>query len=527
MKFKNGGDEEMKPLKKIISFLLLLLLFPIIGGLKTVIADETEDQVQVTLHKLLFKEGNLPEITPNDGKNNPFGSLNSELMKFTGLNEVTFAVYDVTEAYYQLKKEGLTTMEAQSQLVNTEKGSKLAEATTKTIAGEDGIAIFSLPKKDALGNFKAYRFVETNAPAEYVAQAGISAPFVLILPIIKDNNQELTDLHLYPKNEQIPYEDPVLKKEVATDHKDFELGATIPYEITTPIPLDVWSYQSYRLEDKGNEALHFKEDSLKVTVEEKDFENEKDYTLEATKQGFVLGFKPEKLKAYAGKELKVSYTMTLVKAEKAAVENEVTLYPGNHEEIKAKTTIYTGGKQFLKVHRKKQDETLAGAKFVLRNDQGKYLLQKDEKNHWETITGDVVRAAKNLTVFTSDEKGLFAVQGLAYGAYELVEIVAPKGFILSKEAVTFNVDEKSFPQADLAPLKVVNEPKTNPVAAKPTTSPSKGKTQGSLSGKLPKTGEKIITGASYLGLVFMLLALGIYTKKQIEKRKKNEKQLEK
>lgn len=478
-----------------------MLLFPIVGGIQGVFADETTDNVQVTLHKLLFEDGNLPEVAQNNGKTNPFGPTNPELLDFVGLNQVTFEVYDVTEAYYQLLKDGVKSSDAQKQLVNTDKGTKVSEATTKTVAGEDGIATFSLPRKDAEGNFKVYRFVEVNAPKEYVDKAGMSDPLVLTLPIITDNENELTDIHLYPKNEQTPSDTPDLEKKVAANYSDFELGAMIPYEITTTIPYDVWTYNHYALEDKGNSALTFNEDSLKVTADGTTFSN---YTKKATAHGFTLDFTPADLKNYAGKKLKVTYTMTLKDANQEAVENDVTLYPGDHDVIKDKTTIYTGGKQFVKVNRKQQNKTLADAKFVLRNNKGEYLLQKDGKNNWQKVSGNLTTAAKNLTILTSNAKGLFEIKGLSYGSYELVELASPKGFVLSQEAVPFKVNEESFPEKGL-PLKVVNEPEEKP------------------HGRLPQTGEKIVKGFSYLGAGLIVLALGIYLYKKLEKGKHNEK----
>lgn len=515
----------MKSFKKVFSLLLLMFLFPVVGGIQAVSADETTDNVQVTLHKLLFKDGDLPNITQNNGKTNPFGTTNPELLDYVGLNDVTFEVYDVTETYYRLLKDGVTSSEARNQLINTDEGTKVGEAITKTVAGEDGIAVFSLPRKDAKGNFKVYRFVEASAPKEYVDKAGVSAPLVVTLPITDNSEKELTDIHLYPKNEQTPYETPELEKKVTTNRSDFELGVSIPYEITTTIPYDIWSYQHYALEDKGNKALSFNQNSLKVTADGKAFT---DYVLKATEHGFTLNFTPVTLKAYAGKKLKVDYTMTLKNADQGALANNAILYPGNHEVVKDKTTIYTGGKQFLKVNLKDQDTVLADAKFVIRNNKGEYLLQKDEKNHWKKITGDVTENSDKLSVFISDEKGLFAVKGLSYGTYELVEIAAPHGFTLSQQAVEFKVDAESFPTADALPLKVVNEPSplTPPSKRIPTdkqeitNKPVTSKTKSNL----PQTGEKVVKGFGYLGVGLIVLALGIYLYKKTEKRKQNEKQ---
>lgn len=468
-----------------------MVLFPLTGGIQEASAAENGDNVQITLHKLLFEEGDLPELTQNDGKTNPFGTENPQLLDFIGLNDVTFEVYDVSEDYYRLIEEGVEISDIKNQLAQATGGTKVGEGTTKRVGEEDGILEFSLSRNDAEGNFKVYRFVEVEAPAEYVEEAGMSEPLIVALPVFDENDQELTSIHLYPKNEQVPHDTPDLEKEVATDHSDFELGAEVPYELITTIPYDVWTYQRYALQDKGANELTFNPSSLNVTIDGTSFS---DYTLTSETHGFTLEFSPGSLRAFSGKKLKVNYTMTLNDATQETIENEGILYPGDHDIIKDKTIIYTGGKEFIKVDRRNQSTTLQNAKFVLRNLQGEYLLQKDGKNQWLKVTGSLTTVAKDLTVLTSDAKGLFKIQGLAYGDYELLEVAAPKHYILSKEAISFKVNGESFPQVGVVPLKVVNEPD-------PAEPPH---------GNLPQTGEMVVRNLSFVGLGLIILALTIY-----------------
>ena len=56
--------------------------------------------VQITLHKLLFPNGQLPENQPSDGQEKEL------LQTYRGLNGATFQVYDVTESFTIYEKRG-------------------------------------------------------------------------------------------------------------------------------------------------------------------------------------------------------------------------------------------------------------------------------------------------------------------------------------------------------------------------------------------------------------------------------------
>lgn len=90
--------------------LFLLLFKPAF----TQVATETEtEMVQITLHKLLFPNGQLPKNHPNDGQEKAL------LQTYRGLNGVTFQVYDVTDSFYHLREKGKTVEEAQAEIAKT------------------------------------------------------------------------------------------------------------------------------------------------------------------------------------------------------------------------------------------------------------------------------------------------------------------------------------------------------------------------------------------------------------------------
>ena len=130
---------------------MLLALF---GFSHQALAEASQASVQVTLHKLLFPDGQLPEQQQNTGEE---GTL---LQNYRGLNDVTYQVYDVTDPFYQLRSEGKTVQEAQRQLAETGATNRkpIAEDKTQTINGEDGVVSFSLASKDSQQRDKAYLF---------------------------------------------------------------------------------------------------------------------------------------------------------------------------------------------------------------------------------------------------------------------------------------------------------------------------------------------------------------------------------
>jgi len=191
---------------------MLLALF---GFSQQALAEASQASVQVTLHKLLFPDGQLPEQQQNTGEE---GTL---LQNYRGLNDVTYQVYDVTDPFYQLRSEGKTVQEAQRQLAETGAMNRkpIAEDKTQTINGEDGVVSFSLASKDSQQRDKAYLFVEAEAPEVVKEKA---SNLVVILPVQDPQGQSLTHIHLYPKNEENAYDLPPLEKTVLDKQQGFK-----------------------------------------------------------------------------------------------------------------------------------------------------------------------------------------------------------------------------------------------------------------------------------------------------------------
>ncbi|WP_258553476.1 pilin N-terminal domain-containing protein [Leuconostoc mesenteroides] len=88
--------------------LVLPLLVSALFGITNVSADTT-DSVNVTLHKRVFDEGQVPDSKTNTGEvDNNFGG--------TPLAGVTFTAYDVTDHYLNLRSSGDTAEKASQEI---------------------------------------------------------------------------------------------------------------------------------------------------------------------------------------------------------------------------------------------------------------------------------------------------------------------------------------------------------------------------------------------------------------------------
>lgn len=494
--------------KIVLKIILALIVLPLFTSFDTgQVEAETPIDVTFTLHKLLFESGKMPaeDAIKNDGTTSPDGK--ELLTDYTGFNGATFSIYDVTEAFYTLRQDGKSVEAAQQELAKQDPMTKaLQEQTTATVNGEDGIANFTVPSKDLSGRDAVYLFIETGKPNEAKTAA---KPMVVALPIVDQASQELNTIHLFPKNEQSTHITPTLRKIIAEGRDDFDYGAKIPYKITTTVPNDVQTYKTYTLEDYGDQALWLVktspiEASVKVTISDEtitDF-----YTVTSVSDhGFFITFKPDKLKYAAGKTITVTYDMRLKETKKgrSGFENTTILVPGTHKVIQKKKSGVTGGKHFVKVNLKDSTQRLSGAKFIISNSKGEYLRENDGIYEWVTSGRTLTDAQKNqLLILTSDANGMFEINGLAYGEYQLTEISAPTGYIKNNAPIDFSVEEGSYETGAKGALQIGNEPATPPdpsASEPPGTAPP---TQPG--GNYPKMNTSVNSGLMLLGILLFI-----------------------
>lgn len=482
----------------------IILVVPLVSQLfasvQTVNAYTANDAFNVTLHKRVFDEGQVPTDKPNTG------DVMSDF-DGTGLNGVTFTVYDVTDHYLSLRAAGNTAEQAttavQKDAVDAAPAyaNKVKDQQTTTTNQEDGVATFSnLPMKDSNGNYMTYLFVETDSPSNITQKA---APIVLTLPIFKsESNTEINnDVQIYPKDEQTE----AITKDLNDDSKkslevtlhngdkvyNAEYGQKFGYNITVAVPWNIKDKANFEVVDTPNKGIKADVNSVAVTGLTKDT----DYTVTANGDGFKVTFDKSKaaVQAAAGKKLVVNYDVTLTNdaVPDVAIWNKAELTIGNGSDVTTTPAegpkIYTGGAKF-NTKDKDSPKTLTNAEFQLVkvDNSGKVVSYAnqgaDGKYTWSGTD-------TNATTYTSNETGLVEVKGLPYSSkleegqsYALIETKAPEGYANLTAPVKFGVTQGSY--ADTQKVEIDNITK----------------------GLLPSTGGKGIYIYIAAGLVVVVLA---------------------
>ena len=242
-------------LKALFMSLLLVasVLIPSLASAKTVNADETiPEKVNITVHKRVFKDGNLPEDKQNTGDLMPnFGG--------EALPNVGFTVYDITDEYIEeLTKTG-DAQKATDEMVNkyTDATPTTEVAAAQKLTDKNGDVTFEGLATKADDKFKTYIVLETKTPSAINTKA---APMVLTMPMYAyDSNGEVTskvleNIHVYPKNaeNEESYEGKLtkeLKTEIVHDHANVwgvpaldkpvlspRVGRLLQYEVTYKVP---------------------------------------------------------------------------------------------------------------------------------------------------------------------------------------------------------------------------------------------------------------------------------------------------
>ena len=447
--------------------LVLPLLLSAVLGVANVSADST-DTVNVTLHKRVFNEGQVPANKTNTGDvDSSFGG--------TPLAGVTFTAYDVTEHYLALRKGGQTAEEATQAVQKdaVDKAPSYANQVGQDVTkGADGTVTFSnLASKDG-DKDKVYLFVETNSPTDITQKAD---PIVLALPIYKTGSaSEInTNIHVYPKNEKSTAITKDLNDKSKTalevtlgDSKVYNatFGQTFGYQLQIAVPWNIADKSTFNVVDTPNLGI----DDDASTVQVAGLTKGTDYKVEASAandqngKGFKINFDTSTaaVKAAAGNKLTITYDATLTNAAvpDKALNNKATLNIDNGTGVTSTPTqgpeIYTGGINFVKKD-KQSLKTLAKAEFQLvklnaNGDKVAYATQaSDGSYNWGTT-------ADGATTYTSDSKGAISLKGLEYStklsdgqSYALVETKAPEGYALLTAPVKFTVTQGSFGASQL------------------------------------------------------------------------------
>lgn len=347
----------------------------------------------------------------------------------------------------------------------------------------------------------------------------VATDFALGLPLMNEDGNRRSEVYLYPKNTTSSSIDKtVTNLEAKSD--GFAVGDTITYWIQAKIPAG--ELTSFTFTDTLSAGLAFA-DPINVQA----FIAETGTKDVATVQGgtpvtptssvngqtatFDLTSQIDTLKANAGKTVYLRYDAVITKDAVIATNlpNDAKLTykrEGSSEitkEVENDPVVYTGGKKF-----KKQDpvakKPLEGAEFVIKNTEGKFMLQ--DENGKITWVDDQDSATK----LTSSKDGTFEVKGLDFGAtsetldaasmtYYIIETKAPEGYVIPaelKEGLKFTVNQNSYNENEVE------------LHAEPTGSVINNNSQPNI----PNTGGIGSVIFVVIGLIVMVLAALGYKK---------------
>ena len=412
-----------KKLRNALATLLLALPLALQGavGVKTAQAAETSTETAtVTLHKYVFDKS-LPSDKIDNSKSQD--EINAWLTKNNAeaLDGVEFTAYDVTSEYadaYKTATGDKNESPADAAKTASAAVAKKADALQKTatVVGKQttangGLASFAnLPLRDANGNYKAYLFAETDAPANITQKA---EPFVLAMPI-------------------------------------YGAGEKINYSIETVVPWNIANKKVYTITDNPSKGLIMDADTIQI----EGLASNKYTVKKNADNGFTITIPAANLAAFAGKTLKTTVKghlsiedLTLIDT---GIPNKATAKVDNeaHHEVKSEE-VFTGGKKFVKVDGSNQSKTLAGAQFqlvIVKNGQVVKYAHGNEKDGYTFDTNNT-----NVATKTTGENGQFEFAGLKYSesleageSYAVKEVKAPTGYDLLKDPVLFTVAKDSY-----------------------------------------------------------------------------------
>ena len=230
--------------------------------------------------------------------------------------------------------------------------------------------------------------------------------------------------------------------DVDVDGKTVNVGDTVNFTVSAPVPASAANYDVYpfTITDTASKGLKVAAaNTFKVQVDGRDVDSSL-YTVTQTGSaavGTTTTITFASAKSLAGKTIVVSYTGTVTKDALTdlggSVNNKAMITTNGGASGEGTTESKTYGFQFKKIGVDNDANALAGAQFVIKKKDGKFLKQDTESKAWSSVDDQT-----NATVFTSGADGLVQFKGLAAGDYTVMETNAPNGYAQNFK-VTFDV----------------------------------------------------------------------------------------
>lgn len=417
--------------------------------------------------------------------------------KQSGTDEEVTAMQGYKFKLYKKNDDGTWTWIERKPANGVDNAGELLDATNKTgvlTTGTDGrISVSGLTKG-------VYAFVETevNASDGYILDSGIAYVFK-----ISDNGEMVAATNTDVEGAQFPENDvknfdinavkeakvevknykPDFEKKIANKkYADYGIGDDVPYTLTVNVPENVAKLKTFTVSDEMNSDQLVVNSDIDVKgkvgeAEETTFKEGTEYTLTITsaegKSGFTIAFATDKIAAYAGGTITITYTAKLqpgASVGEAGNVNSADLKYSKKTDIKTgeedppydihdEAVVYTFKTGILKKGDSADGNPLDGVEFTLYK---KVDPEKDKINAAgtavtfmganKTILTPEEAVAKKLNATVSDKSKWFAVMtlktgkdgrdvanGLPNGEYKLVETKTHEGYNLLTEPVDANL----------------------------------------------------------------------------------------
>ena len=414
--------------------------------------------------------------------------------KQSGTNPEVTTMQGYKFKLYKKNDDGTWTWIEKKPANGVDNAGECLDAANKTgvlTTGDDGkISVSGLTKG-------VYAFVETevNANDGYILDSGIAYVFK-----INDNGEMVaateSDIEGAQKPEtsvksfdttafsgaqvKVKNYKPDFKKEITgKKDADYGIGDDVPYTLTVNVPENVAKLKTFTVSDEMNSDQLVVNSDIDVKgkvgeAEETTFKEGTEYTLTITnaegKSGFTIAFATDKIAAYAGGTITITYTAKLQDGASVGAVGNVnsadlkyskktnitTTEEDPPYDIHDEAVVYTFKTGILKQN--EDGEPLKDVEFTLYK---KYDAEKDTMNKNgtvkfmgadKTLLTPEEAAAKKLNATVSDEPKWFAVMdlktdadgkavanGLPTGEYKLVETKTHKGYNLLTGPVDANL----------------------------------------------------------------------------------------
>lgn len=233
---------------------------------------------------------------------------------------------------------------------------------------------------------------------------------------------------------------PEIKKDVNDEDRTVEIGQKLTYTITGKVPSTKgYTEFTYQVTDTMTEGLTFNKD-VKVTIGGTAVT---DATITNNENGFVASINMMNYQEQIDAPVVITYTATVNEnaIQRDKETNTATLKYSNDpakkdsfKESKVEVDVFSFNIVIDKYATGSESTKLAGAKFVLKNNEGKYYKYDAAKVTW-------VDAKADATEVITDENGVARFDGLQAGTYHLEETAAPAGYNQLTKDITIELDK--------------------------------------------------------------------------------------